>query len=59
MKDKTVIGTVCGSTCGGRVNEEDDGQGIWLIDHIHIWNRIMNLFAIALSGIGRVSGGRR
>jgi hypothetical protein len=39
----------------GRVNGGDEGEGIWLVDtlHIHIQNSMMKPLEIALSGVGR------
>jgi hypothetical protein len=44
---------------GEWVNEEDEGEGIWLMDfYIHIQNGIKKPLAIALSEAGRgLSGG--
>jgi hypothetical protein len=48
------IGIVWGGTSGkGRVNEGDQGESIWLMDVIYLYDRTKKLFAVALSGARR------
>jgi hypothetical protein len=55
MKDRTVKQVQCGSEVlvgRERVNE-DQGEGIWLVDFIYLWeNRTKKPLVIALSGQG-------